>query len=157
MIRPAVPADVPAIAELIRSLAVYEKLEHECVLTEERLCEHLFGPRPAAEVLLVEDGGAAVGFALFFQNYSTFLGKPGIYLEDLFVKPAFRGKGYGKGLLVALAKLAVQRGYGRVEWAVLDWNEPAIGFYRSLGAKAMDDWTVYRLTGEALERLGGND
>ena len=108
-------------------------------------------------MLLVEDGGAAVGFALFFQNYSTFLGKPGIYLEDLFVKPAFRGKGYGKGLLVALAKLAVQRGYGRVEWAVLDWNEPAIGFYRSLGAKAMDDWTVYRLTGEALERLGGND
>ena len=154
MIRPATPADVPAIAGLIRSLAVYEKLEHEVVLTEERLRDHLFGPRPAAEVLLVEDGGSAVGFALFFQNYSTFLGRPGLYLEDLFVKPEFRGKGYGKALLAALARLALERGYGRLDWAVLDWNEPAIGFYQKLGAKAMNEWTVYRLTGEALERLG---
>jgi GNAT superfamily N-acetyltransferase len=155
MIRPATPADVPTIARLIRELAAYERLTHEVVLSEEALELHLFGPRRFAEVLLVEDDGRAVGFALFFHNYSTFLGKPGLYLEDLFVEPAYRGRGYGKELFRALARLAVERGCGRMEWAVLDWNEPAIGFYQSLGAQAMDEWTVYRLTGEALTKLAG--
>jgi GNAT superfamily N-acetyltransferase len=155
MIRPATPADVPTIARLIRELAAYERLTHEVVLSEEALELHLFGPRPFAEVLLVEDDGRAVGFALFFHNYSTFLGKPGLYLEDLFVEPAYRGRGYGKELFRALARLAVERGCGRMEWAVLDWNEPAIGFYQSLGAQAMDEWTVYRLTGESLTKLAG--
>jgi GNAT superfamily N-acetyltransferase len=117
--------------------------------------QHLFGPKPAAEVVLAEPegAGAPVGFALFFQNFSTFLGKPGLYLEDLFVLPEHRGRGIGEALLVHLARLAVQRGYGRFEWSVLDWNEPAIGFYRKLGAVPMDEWTVFRVTGEALERL----
>ena len=155
MIRPATPADVPAVARLIRDLAEYERLSHAVVFDEAQLREHLFGPRPFAEVLLAEDGGAVVGFALFFHNYSTFVGKPGVYLEDLFVKPEARGKGYGKALLLALARLAVERGCGRVEWSVLNWNEPSIRFYESLGAKPMDEWTVYRLDGEALKKLGG--
>jgi GNAT superfamily N-acetyltransferase len=153
-LRRATRADVPEILRLIRALAEYEKLSHEVVATEAALAQTLFGDRPTAEVLLAEEGNRAVGFALFFQNYSTFLGKPGIYLEDLFVEPASRGKGLGKQLLQAIAKLAVERGCGRFEWAVLDWNEPAIGFYRSLGAKPMTDWKVMRLTGEALQKLG---
>ena len=154
-LRRATRADVPEILRLIRALAEYEKLASDVVATEAGLAETLFGARPAAEVLLAEVDGRAVGLALFFQNYSTFLGKPGIYLEDLFVEPAFRGKGLGKQLLQAIAKLAVERGCGRFEWAVLDWNEPAIGFYKSLGAKPMADWTVMRLTGEALRKLAG--
>jgi|SRR5579883_2096021 len=153
MIRPATPDDLPAIARLIRALAEYERLAHEVVLDERQLHDHLFGPRPYAEVLLAQDGGRVVGFALFFHNYSTFLGKPGIYLEDLFVEPEFRGRGHGKALFAALARLAGERGCGRLEWAVLDWNDPAIGFYKSLGSKPMDEWTVYRLTGDALNRL----
>ena len=152
-LRSAVRADVPEILRLIRALAEYEKLSAEVVATEAALADTLFGARPAAEVLLAEEGARAVGFALFFQNYSTFLGRPGIYLEDLFVEPAHRGKGLGKQLLQAIARLAVERGCGRFEWAVLDWNAPAIGFYESLGAKPMNDWTVMRLTGEALRRL----
>jgi GNAT superfamily N-acetyltransferase len=150
MIRFATERDVSIIAELIRGLAVYEKLEHVVVLDEARLRDHLFGSRPFAEVLLAEDDGTIVGFALFFHNYSTFLGTPGIYLEDLFVRPEQRGKGHGKSLLVALARLAVARGCGRLEWCVLNWNEPAIRFYESLGAEAMKEWTTYRLTGDAL-------
>ena len=154
MIRPATVSDVPVIAQLIRELAEYEKLAHCVVFTEEALKQHLFGPRPYAEVLIAEEAGTSVGFALFFHNFSTFLGQPGIYLEDLFVKPANRGQGHGKQLLAALAKVALERGCGRLEWAVLDWNKPAIGFYESLGARPNDEWTVYRLTGEALEQLG---
>jgi GNAT superfamily N-acetyltransferase len=155
VIRPATPADVPTVARLIRGLAEYERLAHEVVLDEDRLREHLFGPRPYCEVLIAEEAGAPVGFALFFHNYSTFLAKPGIYLEDLFVLPEHRGKGHGKALFAELARIAVARGCGRLEWWVLDWNEPAIGFYKALGAAAMDDWTVYRLTGDALTRLAG--
>jgi len=156
MIRPATPADVPVITELIRALAEYEKLIHEVFLDEQRLQDHLFGPRRFAEVLLAEDKGGIAGFALFFHNYSTFLGQPGIYLEDLFVRPERRGQGHGKALLVALASLAIERGCGRLEWSVLNWNEPALEFYRSLGAKPMDEWTIYRLTGEDLEQLAKN-
>lgn len=152
-LRPATRTDVPEILRLIRALAEYEKLAHEVVATEAALAGTLFGDKPAAEVLLAEEGGRAIGFALFFQNYSTFLARPGIYLEDLFVEPASRGHGVGKSLLKAVAKLAVERRCGRFEWAVLDWNEPAIGFYRSLGAQPMADWTVMRVTGEALNRL----
>jgi GNAT superfamily N-acetyltransferase len=152
-LRSATRADVPDILRLIRALAEYEKLSGEVVATESALAATLFGDRPAAEVLLAEEQGRAVGFALFFPNYSTFLGKPGIYLEDLFVEPAQRGQGTGKALLKAVARVAVQRGCGRFEWSVLDWNEPAIGFYKSLGAKPMDDWTVMRVTGEALHKL----
>lgn len=154
MIRPASSGDVPSIAHLIRALAEYEKLAHCVVLDEADLRDHLFGPRPYAEVLIAEDEGKVVGFALFFHNYSTFLGKPGIYLEDLFVLPEFRGRGHGKALLVELAKLATARDCGRVEWSVLNWNTPAIEFYKSLGAQAMDEWMVYRLTGTALRALG---
>lgn len=153
-IRFAVAADTPVILGFIRALADYEKLTHACVATEEDLRATLFGPRPFAEVLLLEEGGEAHGFALFFHNYSTFLGKPGIYLEDLFVDPAQRSKGYGKKLLATLAELAVERGCGRLEWSVLDWNQPSIDFYLSLGAKPMDEWTIYRLEGAALEELG---
>lgn len=156
MIRPATPADTSTISELIHALAEYERLAHEVVLDEAALREHLFGARPYAEVVLAvddADGLTVVGFALFFHNYSTFLGKPGIYLEDLFVRPEHRGAGHGKALLAHLAKLAVERGCGRLEWSVLDWNEPSIAFYRSLGAVAMNDWTTYRLTGEALRGL----
>jgi GNAT superfamily N-acetyltransferase len=152
--RRAVRADVPEILRLIKALAEYEKLSGDVVATEAALAQTLFGDRPAAEVLLAEEGGRAVGFALFFQNYSTFLARPGIYLEDLFVEPALRGRGIGKALLQAVARLAVERGCGRFEWAVLDWNAPAIGFYESLGARPMNDWTVMRVTGEALKRLG---
>ncbi len=154
MIRPATPTDVPTIARLIRELAEYERLAHAVTLSEADLREHLFGAKPYAEVLIAEDGAAVVGFALFFHNYSTFRAKPGIYLEDLFVIPAAREKGHGKALLRALAKLAVERGCSRVEWSVLNWNEPSIQFYKSLGAKPMDEWTVYRLTDEALAALG---
>lgn len=153
MIRPAKPEDTPTICKLIRSLAEYERLEKEVVFDEDQVREHLFGAKPYAEVLLAEEAGEVVGFALFFHNFSTFLGKPGIYLEDLFVLPDRRGKGHGKALLHALARLAKERGCGRLEWAVLDWNEPAIQFYQSLGAVPMTEWTVYRLTGEALERF----
>jgi GNAT superfamily N-acetyltransferase len=152
-IRKATDEDVPIILELIRGLAEYERLLDHVIATEERIRETLFGPRPAAEVLLAEVEGGVVGFALFFTNYSTFLAKPGIYLEDLFVKPDARGQGVGKMLLTRLAHLAVERGCGRVEWSVLNWNEPSIRFYESLGAVAMNEWTVYRLTGDALEKL----
>lgn len=150
MIRPATAIDTPAIARLIRALAEYERLSHAVTFDEARLREHLFGPRPFAEVLVAEEAGAVVGFALFFHNYSTFVGRPGIYLEDLFVEPEHRGKGHGKALLRALARLAVERGCGRLEWAVLNWNEPAIRFYRAWGAVPMNDWTGYRLAGDAL-------
>ena len=153
MIRPAIPADVPVIAKLIRDLAAYERLPHELVLDEANLREHLFGPRPYAEVLMAEANGKPVGFALFFHNYSTFRGKPGIYLEDLFVEPAHRGAGHGKALLKALAKLAVERECDRVQWSVLNWNEPSIAFYKSLGAFPLDEWSVYRLQGEAMSKM----
>ena len=152
-IREATEEDVPLILSLIRELAEYEKLSDEVVATEDGLRENLFGERLYAEVLIAEHGGAPAGFALFFHNFSTFLGKPGIYLEDLYVKPEFRGAGIGKELLVHLARLAKRRDCGRLEWWVLDWNEPAIGFYRSVGAEPMDDWTVYRVSGSALEDL----
>lgn len=147
------PDDVPTIFGLIMGLAEYEKLSHAVVGNEDLLREHLFGERPYAEVLLAEVEGRAVGFALYFYNYSTFLTQPGIYLEDLFVLPDERGRGYGKALLTALGRLARERGCGRLEWAVLDWNEPSIQFYRALGAVSMDEWTVNRVTGDALERL----
>jgi GNAT superfamily N-acetyltransferase len=153
MIRSANPADVSVIAKLIRDLAEYERLSHAVVLTEVDLHKHLFGERPYAEVLLAEAAGSVVGFALFFHNYSTFRAKPGIYLEDLFVIPEYRGKGYGKALLRALAKLALERDCARMEWSVLNWNEPSIQFYKSLGAIPMGDWTVYRLTDDALRNL----
>ena len=155
VIRFATAADVPAILGFIRALARYEKLEHEVVADEDRLRTTLFGERRSAEVLLADiaEPRAPVGFALFFTSYSTFLAQPGLYLEDLFVDPAARGRGIGAALMSALARIAVDRGYGRFEWSVLDWNEPAIGFYKNLGARPLDDWTVFRLTGEALERL----
>ncbi len=156
-IRPANEADVPLILEFIRGLARYERLAHEVVATEELLHHWLFGPRPVAEVLLAELGGAPAGFALYFHNFSTFLGRPGIYLEDLFVRPEVRGRGVGIGLLSELARLAVARGCGRLEWSVLDWNESAIGFYRALGAVPQDEWTVFRVTGDALTRLAGRE
>jgi GNAT superfamily N-acetyltransferase len=154
-IRPAIEADLGTIEELIRSLADYERMADEVVMDAELLRKGLFGDRPYAEVLIAEVDGEAVGFALFFHNFSTFLGRPGIYLEDLFVKPEHRGSGFGKALLKRLAAIAVERGCGRMEWAVLDWNEPSIGFYKKLGARANDEWTVYRLTGEALRILAG--
>jgi GNAT superfamily N-acetyltransferase len=153
-LRPARPEDVATIVSLIRALAEYEKMADECHADETALAEHLFGPRPRAEVIIAEWDGAPAGFALFFHNYSTFLTKPGIYLEDLFVKPELRGHGIGKALLSELARLAVERGCGRLEWAVLTWNTPAIGFYEKLGAVPMKEWQVYRLTGHSLERLG---
>jgi len=152
-IRFAQAADTAVILGFIRALAEYEKLEHECVATEETLRATLFGEKPYAEVLLIEEEGKAHGFALFFHNYSTFLARPGIYLEDLFVNPAARGKGYGKALLAKLAEIAVARGCGRLEWSVLDWNQPSIDFYLSLGARPMDEWTVYRVDGDALGAL----
>ena len=147
------PEDVPTILRFIEGLAEYEKLSHACVATEAHLTATLFGDRRYAEVLLAFWNEQPAGFALFFHNYSTFLAKPGIYLEDLFVDPALRGKGLGKALLIALAKLAVERNCGRLEWSVLDWNEPSIQFYKNLGAAPMDEWTGYRLTGEALNSL----
>ncbi len=145
------------ILEMIRGLAEYEKLSHAVTATEARIRETLFGPQPAAEVLLAEWEGEWAGFALFFPTYSTFLAKPGIYLEDLYVKPPARGKGIGFGLLRELARIAVGRGCGRVEWAVLDWNEPSIRFYRRLGAVPLDEWTAYRLTGDALLKLAADE
>lgn len=152
-VAPAAESDVPLILSFIRKLAEYEKLSHLVVATEANISENVFGSNPVAEVLLAYWDGEAVGFALYFRNFSTFLGQAGIYLEDLFVEPEHRGKGIGKALLIRLAKIAVERGYGRLEWAVLDWNTPSIEFYRSLGAVALDEWTAYRLTGESLESL----
>ena len=157
VIRAATRADVPAILAFIRELAEYEKLAHEAVADETGMAEHLFGPTPRAEVLIAEVDGAPAGFALFFHNFSTFLGKPGLYLEDLFVRPAFRGLGLGKRLMLRLARIAVERDCGRFEWSVLDWNTPAIGFYRSLGAVGMDEWTVQRVSGDALHALAARD
>lgn len=154
-LRAATVEDVAIILGFIRELADYEKLLDQCVATEESLARHLFGERPVAECVLAEWDGSAVGFALFFHNFSTFLARPGIYLEDLYVQPSYRGHGIGKALLRHLAALAVKRGCGRLEWSVLDWNEPSIGFYRSLGAEPMNEWTVFRLSGAALENLAG--
>lgn len=150
-IAPAVATDVPTILYLIQSLAEYEKLSHEVVATEDSLRTALFGETPGAECLIAREDGEPVGFALYFHNFSTFLSRRGLYLEDLFIEPAHRGKGYGKALLQQLAQIAVARGCGRLEWSVLDWNAPAIGFYESLGAKLMSDWRIFRLTGEALQ------
>ncbi len=149
-IESATERDVPVILRMIKGLAEYERLGEHVIATEEKLRATLFGPRPAADVLIGYDGSTPVGFALFFQNYSTFLAQPGIYLEDLFVVPEARGHGYGSQLLAHLARIAAERGCGRLEWAVLNWNEPAIGFYRKLGAQPMNEWTVYRLDGAAL-------
>jgi len=156
-IRPATVNDVPVILALIKELAVYEKLEKEVVATEDGLRDTLFGPVPYARVLIASlttnSTSTPVGYALYFFNYSTFLAKPGIYLEDLYVKPEYRGKGYGKGLLLSLTKIAKELVCGRVEWSVLDWNEPSIKFYKSLGALPQDGWSVYRVTGAALDNL----
>jgi GNAT superfamily N-acetyltransferase len=149
----ATERDAPLILSLITALAEYERMADQVVATEAGLRETLFGQRPSAEVVIGYAGSEPAGFALFFHNYSTFLGKPGLYLEDLFVVPKFRGSGFGRALLTHLAKLAVERGCGRFEWSVLDWNEPAIGFYKKLGAKPMDEWTIFRVTGDALARL----
>jgi GNAT superfamily N-acetyltransferase len=160
-IDPARPADAALIVALVRELAEYERLLPEVRLTPGDVERDLFGPRPYAEAVIAREGGQAVGFALWFHNYSTFAGRPGLYLEDLYVRPAFRGRGYGEALLRYLARLALERGCARFEWAVLDWNAPAIAFYRKLGAVAMDDWTVQRVAGPALLALahgqGGNE
>ncbi len=156
MIRSATSEDVPVILDLIRQLADYERLADRVTATEQRLRDTLFGPRPAADVLLASVDDETVGFAVFFTNYSTFLAKPGLYLEDLFVKPHARGKGIGKALLARLAQTAVERDCGRVDWSVLNWNQPSIQFYEMLGAVALSDWTTYRLTGEPLKKLAGS-
>ncbi|TYT26733.1 GNAT family N-acetyltransferase [Luteimonas viscosa] len=153
VLRPARRDDVPTLLALIRALAEYEKLAHQVEADEPALAATLFGERPCAEVVIAETDGEAAGFALFFHNYSTFLARPGLYLEDLFVQPRFRGHGIGRRLMVHLAQLALARGCGRFEWSVLDWNAPAIGFYRGLGAIGMDGWTVQRVDGDALRRL----
>ena len=155
-IRTARLADVPTILQLIRDLATYERAPNEVTATEEQLVDVLFGEKPAAEVLLAFESETPVGFAVFFHNFSTWLGRPGLYLEDLFVKPEMRGKGYGHALLVDLAKIARDRGCGRMEWAVLDWNDPAIQFYHKLGAKPMNEWTVFRLTRDGIARLANS-
>jgi GNAT superfamily N-acetyltransferase len=152
-IEPAGADDVPIILSLIKALGEYERLSHEIVATEDGLRTWLFGERPAAEVVLAYAGDAVVGFALFFHNFSTFLGRPGLYLEDLFVIPEWRGRGIGKRLLVHLAALAVERGCGRMEWSVLDWNEPALRFYERMGARVMEEWKLCRLTGDRLARV----
>jgi GNAT superfamily N-acetyltransferase len=152
-IDPATDADVPTILALVTALADYEHLTHEVVADDASLRASLFGAHPSAEAIIARHGGEAIGFALWFHNYSTFLGRRGLYLEDLFVLPAWRGRGVGRALLAYLARVAVARGCGRMEWAVLDWNEPALAFYRRLGARPLDDWTVHRLTGEALHLL----
>ena len=154
-IRPAQIEDVPLILQLIRDLATYERAPNDVTATEEQLVDVLFGAKPSAEVLLAFEGKEPVGFAVFFHNFSTWLGRPGLYLEDLFVKPEMRGKGYGRALLIELARIARDRGCGRMEWAVLDWNEPAIQFYRKLGAQPMNEWTVFRLTDEGIAKLAG--
>ena len=150
-LRPATPADCTAIVGLIRELAAFEKLDHLVVVTPETLQPQLFGLRPAAEAVVAEVGGQVVAFALFFTNFSTFLGQPGLYLEDLYVQPAHRGSGLGKALLQHLGGLAVERGCGRFEWCVLDWNENAIRFYEKMGATVMPDWRICRVTGAALQ------
>ena len=156
-IRPASADDVPLIRQLIAELAEYERLADAAIATDAGLREQLFGAHPAAEVLIGEVDGEAAGFALFFHNFSTFLGKRGLYLEDLFVRPGFRGSGLGRHMMATLARIAVQRDCGRFEWSVLDWNELAIGFYRRIGAVGMDGWTVQRLEGEALHALAAHD
>jgi GNAT superfamily N-acetyltransferase len=153
LIRPGVEADAPALVNLVRELAVYEKLESSAKATPDDFRAHLFGPRPAAEALVAEVDGQVVGFALFFPTFSTFRGQPGLHLEDLFVRPEHRGLGIGKALLSAIARLAVERRCGRLEWAVLDWNAPAIAFYRAAGARPVDGWTTYRVDDEALTDL----
>jgi GNAT superfamily N-acetyltransferase len=156
MIRTATPADVPLIHAMVRELAEYEKLRHEAKATEKQLHEALFGERPAAYAHIAEsDDGEVAGFALWFLNFSTWRGVHGIYLEDLYVRPERRGGGHGKALLAELARICVERGYGRLEWSVLNWNAPSIAFYESLGARPQDEWTVYRLTDGALAELGG--
>jgi GNAT superfamily N-acetyltransferase len=155
MVRPAVPEDIPTIWALIGELARFERLEHQVVGTADLLREHLFGADRRAEALLAEHEGEIVGFALFFHSYSTFLARPGLYLEDLFVLPAHRRKGFGRELLVAVARIAVERGCGRFEWSVLTWNEPAISFYRGLGAELLEEWRTFRVTGQALLDLAG--
>jgi GNAT superfamily N-acetyltransferase len=152
-IEPALRSETPIILSLIKELAEYEKLLHDVIATEEVLEETLFGDHPFAEVVLARFDGAPVGYALFFHSFSTFVGRPGLYLEDVYVRPTMRGKGIGKALLVYLAALAVERKCGRFEWSVLNWNEPSIGFYKSLGAEPMDEWTVYRLAGKSLTHL----
>jgi len=156
-LRAASADDASLILALVGELADYEQLCHEAVASEADLIEHLFGAQPAAEVVIAEFDGEPAGLALFFRTFSTFLGRPGLYLEDLFVRPALRGHGIGKALMVHLARLAVARGYGRFEWSVLDWNAPAIGFYRRLGAIGMDGWTMQRVSGQALQALAALD
>jgi len=156
-IRSARVEDVPIILQLIRDLATYERAPNEVAATEEQLVDVLFGEKPAAEVLLAFENETPIGFAVFFYNFSTWLGRPGLYLEDLFVKPEARGKGYGRALLVHLARIARDRGCGRMEWAVLNWNEPAIKFYRSLAAKPLDEWTVFRLTRDGIAKLAQSE
>lgn len=153
-LRPATADDSSLVLAFIRDLAKYEQLSSECCATEEQVKETLFGPRPAAECILAFLDNEPAGFAVFFTNYSTFLARPGLYLEDLFVKPSFRKHGVGKALVLHLARLANQRNYGRMEWTVLDWNEPAIEFYRGLGAQQLEEWRIFRLTGPALEKFG---
>lgn len=155
-LRPAQPGDEPLILRFIRGLAEYEKLAHECIATEADLTRSLFGAQPDAEVILAFADGEPAGFALFFHNYSTFLARRGLYLEDLFVLPEYRGQGIGLALLRELARIAVERQCGRMEWSVLTWNEPAIEFYEKLGARAMDGWKVYRLTGDSLEKVAAS-
>jgi GNAT superfamily N-acetyltransferase len=157
IIQSATIADAPVILDLIRELATYERAPNEVTATEEQLVDVLFGEKPAAEVLLAFEEKTPVGFAVFFHSFSTWLGRPGLYLEDLFVRPEHRGKGYGRALLVDLAKIARERGCGRMEWAVLDWNEPAIEFYRKLGSKPMDEWTVFRLTRDGIAKLADSE
>ena len=155
-IKPATAADVPTILCLIRELAEYERAPNDAIATESQLHEVLFGEQPAAKVLIAREGGEPVGFAVYFFNFSTWLGRPGLYLEDLFVRPEARGRGYGKALLARLAQIAQERECGRMEWAVLDWNEPAIQFYRKLGAKPMEEWTVFRLTRDEIAALAAS-
>ena len=152
-IRPAIPEDVPAILGLVRELAEYEKLSHEVTATVEQMSDQLFGPVPRAEVLLACENDSPVGLALFFHNFSTFLAKPGLYIEDIYIQPTHRGKGYGKALMISIARLAVARGCGRFEWTVLDWNEPSIQFYKSLGAELKPEWVITRLAGSSLQAL----
>jgi len=152
-IRPATIVDAPIILQLIRDLATYERAQNEVAATEEQLLAVLFGERPVAEVLLAFEDEMPIGFAVFFHNFSTWLGRPGLYLEDLFVKPEARGKGYGRALLIHLAKIARDRGCGRMEWAVLDWNEPAIQFYKKIGAVPMKEWRIFRMTSDGIAKL----
>ena len=155
-IRRATPGDVPIILTFIRELATYEKLAHEVVATDDDMHVALFGERPVIEAVIATNDDEPVGYALFFPTYSTFLGKPGLYLEDLYVRPSARGLGIGRKLLEHLARITVQRGWGRFEWSVLDWNEPSITFYKKMGATPMDEWTIFRVTGQALQKLAGN-